>query len=212
MWHALRAELIYFRVWLLGGLGIAAGVSVLMLVIKWFVDDAEGIPGFLTSMFLFIAGMVVSFIVQSYRWEERRTRLLLAGTLTPRQLAGVMVILPVCFMSVGALAGVIMIGLTALITGNLDHTNLRMTAVFGLEFWAYAQMGPLVQEAAAARRQGRGRAAIVGWTVFAGAVLLLAVGMLFRHLILANLGQLMAIVMAMVVAAAIYQGRTDFTR
>jgi hypothetical protein len=212
MWHALRAELIYFRVWLLGGLGIAAGVSVLMLVIKWFVDDAEGIPGFLTSMFLFIAGMVVSFIVQSYRWEERRTRLLLAGTLTPRQLAGVMVILPVCFMSVGALAGVIMIGLTALITGNLDHTNLRMTAVFGLEFWAYAQMGPLVQEAAAARRQGRGRAAIVGWTVFAGAVLLLAVGMFFRHLILANLGQLMAIVMAMVVAAAIYQGRTDFTR
>jgi hypothetical protein len=212
MWHALRAELIYFRVWLLGGLGIAAGVSVLMLVIKWFVDDAEGIPGFLTSMFLFIAGMVVSFIVQSYRWEERRTRLLLAGTLTPRQLAGVMVILPVCFMSVGALAGVIMIGLTALITGNLDHTDLRMTAVFGLEFWAYAQMGPLVQEAAAARRQGRGRAAIVGWTVFAGAVLLLAVGMFFRHLILANLGQLMAIVMAMVVAAAIYQGRTDFTR
>ncbi len=212
MWHALRAELVYFRVWLLGGLGIAAGVSVLMLMIKWFVDDAEGIPGFLTSMFLFIAGMVVSFIAQSYRWEERRTRLLLAGALTPRQLAGVLVILPVCFMSAGALAGVIMIGLTALITGNLDHTDLRMTAVFGLEFWAYAQMGPLVQEAAAARRQGRGRAAIVGWTVFAGAVLLLAVGMFFRHLIQANLGQMLAIVMAMVVAAAIYQGRTDFTR
>ncbi|MBD3852906.1 MAG: hypothetical protein IFK93_16480 [Acidobacteria bacterium] len=212
MWHALRAELAYFRMWLLGGLGIAAGVSVMMLVIKWFVDDAEGIPGFLTSMFLFIAGMVVSIIVQSYRWEERRTRLLLAGTLTPRQLAGVLVILPACFMSVGALAAVIMIGLTALITGNLDHTDLRMTAVFGLEFWAYAQMGPLVQEAAAARRQGRGRAAIVGWMVFAGAILLLAVGMFFRHLIQANLGQMLAIVMAMVVAAAIYQGRTDFTR
>ena len=212
MWHALRAELVYFRVWLLGGLGIAAGVSVLMLMIKWFVDDAEGIPGFLTSMFLFIARKVVSFIAQSYRWEERRTRLLLAGALTPRQLAGVLVILPVCFMSAGALAGVIMIGLTALITGNLDPTDLRMTAVFGLEFWAYAQMGPLVQEAAAARRQGRGRAAIVGWTVFAGAVLLLAVGMFFRHLIQANLGQMLAIVMAMVVAAAIYQGRNDFTR
>jgi drug/metabolite transporter (DMT)-like permease len=212
MWHALRAELVYFRMWLLGALGIAAGVSVMMLVIKWFVDDAEGIPGFLTSMFLFIAGMVVSIIVQSYRWEERRTRLLLAGTLTPRQLAGVLVILPACFMSVGALAAVIMIGLTALITGNLDHTDLRMTAVFGLEFWAYAQMGPLVQEAAAARRQGRGRAAIVGWMVFAGAILLLAMGMFFRHLIQANLGQMLAIVMTMVVAAAIYQGRTDFTR
>jgi len=212
MWHALRAELAYFRMWLLGGLGIAAGVSVMMLVIKWFVDDAEGIPGFLTSMFLFVAGMVVSFIVQSYRWEERRTRLLLAGTLTPRQLAGVLVILPACFMSVGALAGVVMIGLTALISGNLDPADLRMTAVFGVEFWAYAQLGPLAQESTAARRQGRGRAAIVGWAVFAVAVLLLAVGMFFRHLIQANLGQMLAIVMAMVVAAAIYQGRTDFTR
>jgi len=212
MWHALKAELVYFRLWLLGGLGIAAGVSVMMLAIKFFVDDAEGIPGFLTSMFLFIAGMVVSFIVQSYRWEERRTRLLLAGTLTPRQLAGVMVILPVCFMSVGALAGVLMIGLTALITGNLDLADLRMTAVFGVEFWAYAQIGPLAQEATAARRQGRGRAAIVGWTVFAVAVLLLAVGMFFRHLIQANLGQMMAIIMAGVVAAKLYTGRTDFTR
>jgi len=212
MWHALRAELVYFRVWMLGALGIAAGVSLLMVGIKWFVDDAEGIPGFLTSMFLFIAGMVVAFIVQSYRWEERRTRLLMAGTLTPRQLAGVMVILPACFMSVGALAAVLMIGLTALITGSLDHADLRMTAVFGLEFWAYAQMGPLVQEAAAARRQGRGRAAIVGWTVFAVAILLLAMGMFFRHLIQANLGQLMAIVMAVVIAANLYTGRTDYTR
>ena len=212
MWHALRAELVYFRMWLLGGLGIAAGVSLLMLVIKWLVDDAEGIPGFLTSMFLFIAGMVVSIIVQSYRWEERRTRLLLAGTLTPRQLAGVLVILPACFKSVGALAGVIMIGLTALITGNLEYTDLRMTVVFGLEFWAYAQMGPLVQEATAARRQGRGGAAIVGWTAFAGAILLLAMGMFFRHLIQANLGQMVAIIMATVVAVKLYTGRSDFTR
>ncbi len=28
MWHALRAELVYFRPWLLGGLGIAAFVVV----------------------------------------------------------------------------------------------------------------------------------------------------------------------------------------
>jgi hypothetical protein len=212
MWHALKAELVYFRAWMLGGLAIAAGVSLMMMGIKWFVEDAEGIPGFLNSIFLFIAGMVVAFIVQSYRWEERRTRLLMAGTLTPRQLAGVMVILPVCFMSVGGLAAVLMIGLTALITGSLNHDDLRMTAVFGLEFWAYAQMGPLVQEATAARRQGRGRAAIVGWTVFGVAVLLLAVGMFFRHLIQANLGQMMAIIMAVVVAAKLYTGRTDFTR
>jgi len=212
MWHALKAELVYFRIWLLGALGIATGVSLLMLAIKFFVDDAEGIPGFLNSMFLLIAGMVVSFIVQSYRWEERRPRLLLAGTLTPRQLAGVAVLLPPCFMSAGALAGVIMIGLTALITGNLALSDLQMTAVFGVEFWAYAQMGPLVQEAVAARRQGRGWAAIVGWMVFAISILLLAVGMFFRHLIQANLGQMLAIFMAMVVAAVLYQGRTDFTR
>jgi len=36
--------------------------------------------------------------------------------------------------------------------------------------------------------------------------------MFFRHLIQANLGQLLAIFMAMVVAAVLYQGRTDFTR
>jgi len=212
MWHALIAELRYFRVWLLGGLGIGAGVSLLMYMLKWFVDDAEGIPGFLTSIFLLIAGMVVSFIVQSYRSEERRIRLLLAGPLTPAQLAAITVLLPVCFMTIGALASVLMIGLTALFAGRLDATDLRMTAVFGVEFWAYAQMGPLVQETTAARRQGRGLAATVGWALFGVSILLLAVGMFFRHLILANLGQLMAIAIAMGVAAKLYTGRTDFTR
>lgn len=212
MWYALRAELAYFRVWLLGGLGIGAGVSLLMFALKWYVDDAEGIPGFLTSIFLLIAGMVVSFIVQSYRWEERRTRLLLAGPLTPRQLAGVTVLLPVCLLGVGAAASVLMIGLTALITGHLDFTDLRMTAVFGVEFWAFAQMGPLVQETTAARRQGRGRATFVGWAVFAGSVVLLALGMFNRDVTQANLGQLMAIFTAMATGAALYTGRTDFTR
>jgi hypothetical protein len=212
MWHALKAELVYSRVWLLGGLGIGAGVSMMMFALKWFIDDAEGIPGFLTSMFLLIAGMVVSFIVQSYRWEERRTRLLLAGPLTPRQLAGVTVLLPACLVAAGALASALMVGLTALISGHLDPADLHMTAVFGVEFWAYAQMGPLVQETTAARRQGRTGAAIAGWAVFAVAVLLLAAGMFFRHLIQANLGQMMAIVMSMVVAVKLYTGRTDFTR
>ena len=212
MWHALKAELVYFRVWLIGGLGIGAGVSLMMYALKWFVDDAEGIPGFLTSIFLLIAGMVVSFIVQSYRWEERRTRLLLAGPLTPRQLAWMSVLLPACLMFVGAMASALMIGLTALISGYLDLADLHMTAVFGVEFWAYAQMGPLVQEATAARRQGRSRSAIAGWAVFAVAVLLLAAGMFFRHLIQANLGQMMAIAMSMVVAVKLYTARTDFTR
>ena len=33
MWHALKAELAYFRPWLLGGLGLAAGVVVLVSLI-----------------------------------------------------------------------------------------------------------------------------------------------------------------------------------
>ena len=69
-----------------------------------------------------------------------------------------------------------------------------------------------MQEATAARRQGRGGAAIVGWTAFAGAILLLAMGMFFRHLIQANLGQMVAIIMATVVAVKLYTGRSDFTR
>jgi uncharacterized membrane protein YraQ (UPF0718 family) len=73
-------------------------------------------------------------------------------------------------------------------------------------------MGPLVREAVAARRQGRSLGAIAGWAVFGFTVLLLAAGMFFRHLIQANLGQLMAIVLAMIVAARLYTGRTDFTR
>lgn len=69
-----------------------------------------------------------------------------------------------------------------------------------------------MQESVAARRQGRGLGAIAGWVVFGFTVLLLAAGMFFRHLIQANPGQLMAIVLAMVVAARLYTGGTDFTR
>jgi hypothetical protein len=212
MWHALRAELAYFRPWLLGGLGIAAGVGGLLTVIIWLVPGADGTPAFLPEMFLIIAGMVVSFIAQSYRWEERRTRLLMAGPLTPRQLAGVTVLLPGCLVGLAALAALLKFGLFALFTGNLELANLGFIGAFTGEFLGYAQMGPLVQEATAARRQQRGRAAILGWVVFVGAVLMLGASMLFRGSIQGYLGQLMAVVAAMAVGAWLYEGRTDFTR
>jgi len=212
MWHALRAELVYFRPWLLGGLGIAAGVGALLIGIIWFVPGADGTPGFLPEMFLIIAGMVVSFIAQSYRWEERRARLLLAGPLTPRQLAGVTVLLPACLVGLAALAALVKFGLFALITGNVDLANLGFIGAFTGEFLGYAQMGPLAQEATAAHRQQRGRAAILGWAVFVGAILLLAATMVFRNSIQGYLGQLVAVVTAMAVTAWLYEGRTDFTR
>jgi hypothetical protein len=212
MWHALRAELAYFRPWLLGGLGIAAGVGGLLMVIIWLVPGADGTPGFLPEMFLIIAGMVVSFIAQSYRWEEGRNRLLLAGPITPRQLAGVAVLLPACLVGLAALAALLKFGLFALVTGKLQLVNLGFVGAFTGEFLAYAQMGPLAQEATAARRQQRNRDSIVGWTVFVGVVLVLAASMLFRNSIQGYLGQLVAVVTAMAVGAWLYEGRTDFTR
>jgi hypothetical protein len=212
MWRALKAELVYFRPWLLGGLGIAAGISVLMHVIKWYVGDGEGMPGFLTNMFLFIGAMVVAFIAQTYRSEERRARLLLAGPMTPRQLAGVLVLLPACLVGIGVLLTALKIGLETLITGGLEFADVRMTASFAGEFWAYAQLGPLAQESSAARRQGRGGAGLFGWAVFATAILLLAASMLFRGSIQGFVGQLMVVVASLAVAATLYEGRTDFTR
>jgi hypothetical protein len=212
MWRALKAELVYFSPWLLGGLAIAAGVGGLLIAIIWFVPGADDVPGFLPEMFLIIAGMVVSFIALSYRWEERRSRLLLSGPLTPRQLAGILVLLPACLVGLAALAALLKFGLFGLVTGNFSLANLGFIGAFTGEFLAYSQMGPLVQEATAARRQQRGRAAILGWAVFAGAVLVLAASTLFRNSIQGYLALLMVVVSAMSVAAWLYEGRTDFTR
>mgnify|MGYP001813233305 FL=1 len=212
MWHALKAELIYFRPWLLGGLGIAAFVSTLLTVLARVVDGADGVPGFLAGMFPIIAGMVVAFIAQSYRSEEHRARLLMAGPMVPRQLAGVMVLLPICLVGLGALAGGLFVGAIALLTGPLEAATLPTLGVFAVQFLAYAQMGPLAQEATAARNQRRSRAAVAGWTVFVGAVMFLVASQFILGSAYGVLGQLMTVVAAMVVSAVLYQGRTDFTR
>ena len=214
MWHALRAELVYSRPFLLGGLGIAAAVVVFISVVFQLVGDgppshvAAGLRGF----FLIIAGMVVSFIALSYRWEERRSRLLLSGPLTPRQLAGIVVLLPACLVGLAALAALLKFGLFALVTGNFDLANLGFIGAFTGEFLAYAQMGPLVQEATAARRQRRGRAAFAGGAVFVGAIPLLAASWFSFTSIHGHLGQLIAAMTVMVASTALYAGRTDFTR
>ena len=212
MWRALKTELVYFVPWLLGGFGIAAFVVVLLSVLIRFFETGEGPPMFVVTMFPIIAGMVVAFVAQGYRVDERRARLLLAGPLTPRQLAGITVLLPPFFVALGALAAIPMAGLATLITGKFEPSDLRIVAGFAGQFWAYAQLGPLAQESTAARRQQRPAAAIIGWAVFVGAILVLAASQFFMHTIYGNFGFAMAALAAMGVAAALYQRRNDFTR
>ena len=212
MWRALKAEVLYFWPWLLGGLGIAAFVVVLLSVLVRFLEEGDGPPIFVIAMFPIIAGMVVSFVAQGYRVEERRARLLLSGPLTPRQLAWVTVLLPVCFVALGVLTVVPMIGLATWITGKFEASAVPVVAGFAGQFWAYAQLGPLAQEAGAARRQQRSTAVIVGWAVFVGAILVLATSQFFMHSLYGHLGVATAAIAALVVAAVLYQRRTDFTR
>jgi hypothetical protein len=212
MWRALKAELVYFRVWLIGGLGMAVGISMLLYVLKWLFDDGEGVPGFIPNMFLLIAGMVVAFVAQGYRSEERRSLLLMAAPLTPRQVAGVLVLLPACLMGVGVFFTALEIGLEALLTKRFDLTNLHTTTLLGAQFWAAAQLGPLAQEATAARLQRRSRAGVIGWAVFAGAILLTSASWLFQGSFHGLLVSMITVGAAMGTTAKLYTDRTDFTR
>jgi len=214
MLHALRTELAYSLPWLLGGLGIATFVSTLLIVLTVFVNDSDGVPGFVVGMFPVIAGMVVAFIVQGYRCEERRARLLLAGPTAPRQLAGVLVLLPAFLVGLGALYGGLLVAVATLIAGAgaLEGATVPSLGVFSVQFWAYAQMGPLAQEASAAHRQKRGMAATIGWAVFVGVILLLAASQLVFGSTYGPVVLAAVIATTMVLAAVLYTGRTDFTR
>jgi hypothetical protein len=218
MWHALRAELAYLRPWLLGGLGIASGVAILVSVVLPAVGD-DGLPSHkaagLRGMFLIMAPMVVSFIVQAYRSKERRPRLLLAGPLTPRQIAAATVLLPVILFGIGVLAAGLMIGADFLVTGKLELESLNTVGFVGGQLFVYVQLGLLAQEATAARGQRRLRGAAAGWAGFVVAVLLLqylALAQEFLTWIHLILGNLIVAVTAMVASVALYAGRTDFTR
>jgi hypothetical protein len=102
--------------------------------------------------------------------------------------------------------------LIGLIFGPLEPSTAPTLGVFAVQFLAYAQMGPLAQEATAARNQRRTRAAVAGWAVFVGAVVFLVASQFILGSAYGVLGQLMTVVAAMVVSAVLYQGRTDFTR
>ena len=223
MWHALRAELDYSRPFLLGGLALGVGVVIIVSVVFVAVGD-EGPPvrvaAGLRAMFLIMAPMIVGFIAQTYRSEERRARLLLSGPITPRQIAGAMVLLPVVLLGIGVVAAALMVGLDSLFGGRFEIGRLNIAAFVGGQIFAYVQMGILAQEATAARSQQRSRATAAGWTVFVIAVLLLAT------LYLASargslgsttwpvmiLGHLMVAAIVMVASVQLYAGRTDFTR
>jgi hypothetical protein len=211
MWRALRTEVAYFRPWLLGGIGIAAGVVVILSTLIRISGDQDGPPLVIFVMFPVIAGMVVSFIAQSLRAEERRSRLLLAGALTPRQLATVMVLLPISFVGLTVLVSPVLIGLGAVIAGKLEWSALGSVGGFAVQFLAYAQLGPLAKESSAARRQQRYSAATVGWVIFGGIILVLAASQFFFGSVVGQLAQAAAVVVVMAAAWLLYQGRTDFT-
>ncbi|MCP4903321.1 MAG: hypothetical protein GY906_40685 [bacterium] len=220
MWHALRAELAYSRPFLLGGLGIATGVATLLTVVFVAVGD-DGPPDHVTSglrgVFLIMAPMIVGFITQSYRFEERRARLLLSGPLKPRQIVGATVLLPVVLFAIGIVASGLVIGVGALVTGRFEYESLNIVGFVGGQLFAYTQIGILAQEATAARAQRRLRASFAGWAVLVVVIVLLAMLyvvlamelLTWTHLIL---GHLVVSVMAMMASVSLYEGRTDFTR
>lgn len=223
MWHALRAELAYSRLPLLTGLGIAVGVVVILSVVFFAVGDdgpSAQEAGFLRGIFLVMAPLVTGFVVQGFRTEERRVRLLLSGPVTPRQIAGASVLLPVVFLGIGVLAAGLAIAAGALVAGTVELESLSIVGFVGAQMFAYVQLGLMAQESAVARRQRRSRQALAAWTGFAAAVLLLAVLCLVSFLewmgsltwLTVILGHLIVAVAAMAATVELYAGRTDFTR
>lgn len=220
MWHALRAELAYSRPYLLGGLGIALGVTAIVSAVFYAVGEsgppshaAAGIRG----MFLALAPLIVAFIVQANRVEERRALLLLAGPLSPRQLATVTVALPVVLFGVAVCAAGAVVCLEALVTGRFALESLSIAGLVGVQLFLYTQLSLLAQETAAARRQQRQRAATAGWVGFFAAVLFLvglyaAINLQLLPWLEILAGHLVLTAALMAATVTLYTGRTDFTR
>ena len=216
MWHALRAELAYFRPFLAFAWAIALAVALMVNVMTLLAAD-EGHPGIviaagLPGIFLVIASMIVGFIAQGTRSEERRARLLLAGALTPRHLAGVLVLLPACLVGLGTVAGLLLVGAASLITGQLEFASAVMVTAVAAQLFAVVQMGPLAQESSAAYRQGRSSSALAAWTVFVAAILAMALLESLSVATIRHLSLLGVAVVAAVLSAVLFAKRSDFTR
>ena len=124
-----------------------------------------------------------------------------------------MILLPACLVGAGALGGALLLGLMSLVTGQFDPRSLPLLTGFAAQFFIYAMMGPLVQEAVAARRQGRRRAGLAGWAslVVALPVLTALYWPEGRPVMIAG-AYLIAVTVLVVPTFVLYQGRTDFTR
>lgn len=220
MWHALRTELAYSRSYLVGGFGIAAGVILIVTVVFAAVGE-QGPPAFaaagIRGMFLMMAPLVVGFTVQTWRSQEHRARLLLAAPLTPRQLAGIMVLLPVVLFAFGTLAAAVAIGVESLVRGRFEAETVNIVRYVGGLMFMINLMGLLALEATAATRERRLRQATLGWGVFVVAVplyTLVTLGAALGRLgwPQLDLGNLLLAVMAAAATVMLYGGRTDFTR
>ena len=122
-----------------------------------------------------------------------------------------MVLLPACLMVLGALAGGAVLGVASLITERVTLTTLIIVGSVATQMFAIVQMGPLAQEATAARRQRRTLAAGAGWAVVVAASLLL-VSCTFMSKSHGLPLQLAVSLTVMAGSATLYAGRTDFTR
>jgi hypothetical protein len=221
MWRALMLELDYFRSWLAGALGLAAGVVVLVSSIFWAVGD-EGPPSHaaagIRGMFLMMAPVILGFVIQAMRNEERRSRLLIAAPLTPRDLAWVAVLIPTVLFVAGLLGASLMLSIERIVTGSLALESVQIVGFVGGMLFMGTMIGLLIQESVAAHRQGRSRAALAGWVVLAAAILLLtsvqATSVVFQGPAtwpVLHFGNLVAAVAAMAATVRISSGRTDFT-
>ena len=216
MWHALRAELVYFRTPLLVAWSIALGVALLVNGLTYFSEPDEhpgtvltvGLPGF----FFVTAGMVVAFIAQGPRGEGRRSRLLLGGTLRPLALGIILVLLPAVLIAMGVALGGAVLGVATLMAGALDAKPIVMISAVASQMVAVVQMGPLAQESTVARRQGRTAASTVGWILFVAAIGVMALAQTNEGTAPAFFGNLALSVVLMIVSARLYGGRTDFTQ
>jgi len=99
-----------------------------------------------------------------------------------------------------------------LVTGKLELAALSMVAGGVGQLFATVQLGPLAQEATAARRQRRLRPAMVGWIAFVVAILVLVACQWHHDSIYGHLVELMVAVAVMTVSVALFANRTDFTR